>query len=188
MKLNLGCGFDIREGYINLDNFNKCNPDILHDLEVFPYPFATSSFDEILIKHVLEHVGEKFTDFKRVMQEIYRISMPNARIEIHVPNYKHLTYWSDPTHVRAFDELTFKMMSRKQNDKWIADKKNYTMLSYLLEVDFELINTKYVPCNKAVNEAKEKGIKDLNKYVLEANHKQWNVIRELWFELKVIKN
>ena len=47
MKLNLGCGRDIREGYVNLDKAGLDGVDVVHDLNVFPYPFEDNEFDEI---------------------------------------------------------------------------------------------------------------------------------------------
>ena len=38
MKLNLGCGKDIRHGYVNLDIVNYGGNQI-HDINAFPYPF-----------------------------------------------------------------------------------------------------------------------------------------------------
>ena len=65
-----------------------------------------------------------FADFKKVMAELYRITAPNEIIEIHVPHYRHDTWWSDPTHVRAFTPLTVQMMSKRKNDVWISQKAN----------------------------------------------------------------
>ena len=28
IKLNLGCGFDKRDGFVNADNFAECAPDV----------------------------------------------------------------------------------------------------------------------------------------------------------------
>lgn len=53
-RLNLGCGFDIREGYLNVDLNDFHSPDIVAniiDMEGFP----SNSFDEIYAKDVLEH-------------------------------------------------------------------------------------------------------------------------------------
>ena len=57
LKLNLGCGFDKREGWLNVDNFPECEPDQLLDLEATPWDLPSEAFDHILLKHVLEHVG-----------------------------------------------------------------------------------------------------------------------------------
>ena len=187
MKLNLGCGFDKKDGYVNLDSFQKCNPDVLHDIENIPLPFDDNIFDEILIKHVLEHIGQSFSVFSAVMKDLYRISKPNARITIQVPNYKHISFWADPTHVRAFDEFTFKMMSKRKNDEWIKNNANYTMLSYLMEVDFELISTKYIPSEQGIEISKDIPKNKLGDYLLEKNLYEWNIIREMQVVLKAVK-
>lgn len=56
-KLNLGCGFDKREGFVNADSFAACVPDVLFDIETTPWPLPDNGFDYVLVKHVLEHVG-----------------------------------------------------------------------------------------------------------------------------------
>lgn len=55
MRLNPGCGYDRREGYLNVDRRGACEPDLVLDLEALPWP--ADSADEILLKHTLEHLG-----------------------------------------------------------------------------------------------------------------------------------
>jgi len=56
-KLNLGCGKDIRKGYINLDLKKLPGVDIVHNINK-KFPFKTNSFDEIYASHILEHVDD----------------------------------------------------------------------------------------------------------------------------------
>jgi predicted SAM-dependent methyltransferase len=184
-KLNLGCGFDKRDGWINADNFPECEPDLMLDVEDADWPFEDGRFDHVLLKHVLEHVGKDFADFARIMRNLYRILSPGGILEIHVPYYRHDTYWSDPTHVRAFTPLTFRMMSKKQNDEWIAARANYTMLAHLMRVDFELVHgvQVYDPAYiAAMNEGRMS-----KEEVRRRAETDWGVVRELQFQLRAVK-
>lgn len=184
-KLNLGCGFDKREGFVNADNFLECQPDIMCDLEAFPWPFEDNDFDYILMKHVLEHVGSQFSVFKKIMQELYRISSPDGIIEIQVPHFSHNTFWSDPTHVRGFTDLTFRMMSKKQNDVWIAKRANYSMLAYMMNVDFEVAEASHIYDQAWLN--RENAGEITRAQLRQAAQTDWGVIKELHVKLKVVK-
>ena len=185
MKLNLGCGFDKREGWLNVDNFPECAPDRLLDIEKTPWDFPNDSFDEILMKHVLEHVGAEFGVFAAVMQELYRVLAPGGVLEIHVPHVRHDTFWSDPTHVRAFTGLSFQMMSKRQNRLWMAARANYTMLAFLMDVDFEVesIVQTYDPFWWAKVERGELTREGIRQKADES----WNVARELRVRLRAVK-
>ena len=55
LRLNLGCGMNRLDGYVNVDRYGE--PDLRHDLEVVPWPWPDDSVSEVLLKHVLEHLG-----------------------------------------------------------------------------------------------------------------------------------
>lgn len=184
-RLNLGCGFDKRDGFVNADKFDACAPDVRVDLEVQPWPFDDNAFDHILLKHVLEHVGATVEGFFAVMRELYRVTAPGGIIEIHVPHYKHDSYWSDPTHVRAFTALTFQMMSKANNDRWIAGGENYTMLAYAMGVDFELVEGRGV--YDAYWLAKLQSGEMTSEELFRASEDRWGVIREIVVKLKAVK-
>lgn len=186
MKLNLGCGFDKREGWINVDNFAECEPDRFLDIEATPWDLPTDGFDTVLMKHVLEHVGADFKTFAAVMRELHRITEPGGILEIHVPHVRHDTFWSDPTHVRAFTPLTFQMMSKRQNREWIERRANYTMLAFVMDVDFE-IESMIQSYDSRWWQKVEAGEMTREEIRIEAD-RSWNVARELQVRLRAVKD
>jgi len=59
-KVNIGCGYDKRPGYLNVDVDPACNPDVLtrdNDLSILPQ----GHFEEVLAHDVLEHIPRAFT-------------------------------------------------------------------------------------------------------------------------------
>lgn len=99
-KLNLGCGDQFLDGYINCDMLPNVKTDKVFDLEKFPYPFADNFADEVLMDNVLEHLH----DIVSTMREIHRILKPGGVVKIIVPYGKADRAIQDPTHVHFFTE------------------------------------------------------------------------------------
>ena len=156
MKLNLGCGSKLLTGYTNVDKFNLYKPDLLHDLEKFPYPFKDNSVDEIILSHVLEHLGQAPETFNNIIKELYRICKNETIINISVPHPRHDEFISDPTHVRPITILGLSLYNKKLNKKWEEQKASNTPLGYILDVNFEIISLQYVVDQKYQNLLKEK--------------------------------
>lgn len=104
LKLNLGAGNDIREGYINHDVANIRQIDVVHDLNIYPWPFNDNSCEEIVMKDVLEHLD----NFVQALEEIHRILKDGGKIFISVPYWNSANAYIDPTHKRGFHEHTFR--------------------------------------------------------------------------------
>lgn len=105
--LELGCGFTKTPGAYGVDILAESQADLIHDLDVFPYPLQDNSWDRIICHDVLEHVE----NFIRTMEEIWRVGAPGATIEIHAPFMSSVNYFSDPTHRRAFTSRSFDYFS-----------------------------------------------------------------------------
>jgi SAM-dependent methyltransferase len=103
MKLDFGCGQAKTPGYLGMDGFAGADIDIVHDFDIFPYPFADSVFDEIICRSSLEHVAH----FMDTMVELHRIAKPNALIQIYCPHYSSPDAYRDPTHKTFFAYTTF---------------------------------------------------------------------------------
>lgn len=98
MILDLGCGSKKRPGAIGVDFNPASGADVIHDLDVFPYPFETSTADEIYLDNVLEHLA----DVVATLEEIYRIGKPGCLVRIDVPYFRSRWAAVDPTHRHAF--------------------------------------------------------------------------------------
>jgi len=185
VKLNLGCGFDKREGWLNVDGFAECQPDRLLNIEQTPWDLPTDGFDHVLMKHVLEHVGAEFKLFAAIMRELHRVTAPGGILEIHVPHVRHDSFWSDPTHVRAFTPLTFRMMSKRQNRIWMESRANYTMLAFVMEVDFEIVEMVQV-FESHIIEKMNAGSLSLDE-ARAVGERDWNAVRELRVKITPVK-
>ncbi|MHB8641259.1 MAG: class I SAM-dependent methyltransferase, partial [Candidatus Acidiferrales bacterium] len=61
MILDLGCGSKKRPGATGVDINPASGADVIHDLDVVPYPFESSTADEIYLDNVLEHLANVVT-------------------------------------------------------------------------------------------------------------------------------
>jgi len=69
-------------GWVNVDAFDNCGPDVVWDLNITPYPWPDNSVDEIAMYHVLEHTEEWWD----VICECARILKPGGTMEVRVPD------------------------------------------------------------------------------------------------------
>ncbi len=87
VRLNLGCGSDKKEGYVNIDSNPKFNPDRLADVRNLIFP--TNEVDEILARDILEHIP--IADCESTLKNWHRILKPGGRLIIQVPNLRFLS-------------------------------------------------------------------------------------------------
>jgi ubiquinone/menaquinone biosynthesis C-methylase UbiE len=95
-KINVGCGKDLRPGYINIDIHGG---DVRGDLNRLP--FKDGTVDEVYASHILEHMP----DLNRTMREIRRVLRRGGILVARVPYGLRSLYI--PFHVHAFDFTSF---------------------------------------------------------------------------------
>ena len=92
--IDLGCGRRKVPGATGLDFAAIEGVDIVHDLNMTPYPIEDGSYDEIHARHVIEHVDS----IGKFMDEVHRIVRNGAMVFISTPHYSWSGSWRDPTH------------------------------------------------------------------------------------------
>lgn len=101
LRLNIGCGNDIRPGYVNVDGAALPGVDVVHDLDTVPLPFEAESVDEVVAKDVLEHI-----DLVPLMRDLHRVMRPGARLWMSSPHFTSSALYIDPTHRTGFSVET----------------------------------------------------------------------------------
>ncbi len=105
MKLELGCGTAPTAGYVHHDR-RRHSPhvDVVHDLDVLPWPWADGCCAEVLGLDVFEHLHLMPEAWLR---ECHRILAPGGLLRLRVPVFGSPWHLIDPTHVRGFHPLNF---------------------------------------------------------------------------------
>ena len=101
--LDVGCGWNKTPGAIGIDANPKTHADVIHDLGATPYPFPDNEFDQIICRHVAEHVP----DVMAFVTELHRIAKPGGTISITTPHYSNPDWATDPTHRNHFNSYSF---------------------------------------------------------------------------------
>ncbi len=76
--LNMGCGRDIRQAFVNADSKPLKGVQVVCDFSRFPWPFVDNAFEKVLAIHVIEHLPNTV----RAMEELHRITAPGARTTV----------------------------------------------------------------------------------------------------------
>jgi len=135
MKLNLGSGRDIKEGWTNVDFIKAEGIDVVWNLDKFPYPFKDNSVDEILLNHILEHLWYP----EKVIEELWRITKYKGKITIRVPHFSCWAVWGDIIHKRTFTHTSLFSFSsvkkRRASKSLINNKKEIFIMENLIGFD-----------------------------------------------------
>jgi SAM-dependent methyltransferase len=106
--LDVGCGATKYPGSVGLDISPQTAADVVHDLNLRPYPFDDNSFDQVLMQDVIEHVESPID----VMEELHRICRPGARIQLRTPHYSSVLAYGDPTHKHYFSRIAIESLAK----------------------------------------------------------------------------
>ena len=96
--LHLGCGKNKLPGAIGIDRLKISEVDIVHNLDITPWPINDNKFDIVIVHSLLEHVN----DIVNFFNELWRVARSGARVVITVPYFRCIDSFTDPTHKHFF--------------------------------------------------------------------------------------
>jgi len=82
--LDIGCGPNTSNDYINLDYRWDSKVDVCWDITKKKLPFEDNSFKGVFTEHCFEHVS--FDNFVKNMGEIYRVLKPGGHLRLIMPD------------------------------------------------------------------------------------------------------
>ena len=176
MKLDIGCGSSKKEGYMGVDKLALPGVDVRHDLEIFPYPFATGSVDEIWMDQVLERLNNPV----RVIEELYRICKNGASITIGVPYFRSFYAVIDQTHKNFFSVHWFDYFDPSNP---FSERYQYSHAKFRIErieFDREFVKKRFI--HKMAT-----GFANKHMSLYEAKMSHLYPLNSLTFHLEVIK-
>jgi SAM-dependent methyltransferase len=116
IRLNLGCGDDKREGYINADLYNE-NADAKFDAAKIPYDDNT--VDEIFASHIIEHFH--FQQSWEVLREWYRVLKPGGFLKVETPDFHN----SCRAFIESNDYIRYNLYSHFFSEPWKPGHTHY---------------------------------------------------------------
>jgi len=174
--LDIGCGIEKQDDSIGIDINPRSNADVIHDLNIFPYPFENNLFDVIYCTSVIEHLDNVI----KVLEEIYRIGKNGAVVKITVPFYKNWVAFTDPTHIHFFTSSSFDYFDKTK----LLSKYKYS------SINFKIINVEYKKNISGKLKFWDKfwlSFANKNKYLFEERFTPFFVPEDIYFELIVDK-
>lgn len=178
-SLDIGCGRCKTPGCIGIDRIALPGVDIVHDLDQFPWPFASDEFATIYANHFLEHVNH----ILETLGEVHRICKPNGRLIVRVPHYASDNFNSDLTHKVAFGYRSFDHFS-------INGSVEY---NFYAPFKFEIMSRriKFMSPLRRFDPFRLLGVEGLANMlprIYERFFVYWLPPAEIQFELRIVKN
>ena len=123
MKLNLGCGEKVREGYIGVD-IKPFGNNVVLDVRDGLKTWGDNVIEAIIADNLIEHLTN--TEVTNLLNECWRVLKRNGELHIIVPHQKNDGAWV-LSHKSYYTEATFKFFERDDLDvygfkKWKIKK------------------------------------------------------------------
>ncbi len=114
INLDIGCGANKQEHFVGLDIRPLDGVDIVHDINVHPWPLPSECVRMAMASHLVEHIPRTMMDrqgtwfpFMAFMDEVWRIMRPGGEFMMAMPHGSSQRFLQDPTHCNPCNETTW---------------------------------------------------------------------------------
>ena len=115
IRLDIGCGQNKQDGFVGLDVRELPGVEIVHDVNVHPWPLPDECVLVAMCSHLVEHIpptvitpdGSTRFPFVEFMDELWRVMKPGGKVMISHPHGTSQGFLQDPTHVNSLNEATW---------------------------------------------------------------------------------
>lgn len=130
MKLDLGCGRLVKEGFVGCDKFPTSEEILKIDMDE-KLPFKDNSIEEVYMDNSLEHVR----NYDFTLMEIHRILKSGGKITIRVPHWSHYSAFM-PDHKTLYGFASL--------EQYFNTKNPNTSMAWSVKVHFRLVKRKLI--------------------------------------------
>lgn len=160
IRLNLGCGLNKMDEFINIDVEPSCKPDVICNFLTGKLPYKDNTVDEIVLFHTIEHINKKL--HSHLLAEIWRVLKPTADLLVSYPEFLVcVENWKTNYHgQKTFWEATIFGRQLYSSDYHVCIIHTPDFIDFLKHSGFTSIKSNHEPlehCNTIVS--CKKGIK-----------------------------
>jgi len=138
IKINLGCGDQKWDDFLNVDKDESMKPDLVMDIARAKYPWADGTIEEIWLCHTIEHISKRYWD--HLFGEINRVLKVDGKFYLSYPEFTTCyMHWSSNYQGRKeFWEATIFGRQNTTDDYHVAICHTPDLYIYLEERGFHV--------------------------------------------------
>ncbi len=142
IQLNVGCGRDYKDGFVNIDIDPLVNPDVIMDFtkESLLTRFTADSVDSILAHGIIEHFWRG--DAISFLKDCFTLMKLGGKIEFLLPDFDAIIKMSDMSSERML-EFLFGAQHINQGPQLYGHKYGHTRQSFsdlLTDIGFTVVH------------------------------------------------
>lgn len=108
IRLDIGCGEHKQApSWVGIDYRDLPGVDIVHDVEVYPWPLPDECVSVAVASHLVEHINPHKGGFIRFMDEVWRVMKVDGEFAMALPHGSSPGFLQDPTHCNPCNEVTW---------------------------------------------------------------------------------